>query len=144
MSSAAKDVKLDSDLIEGKQRVSVHSRCYCTLKQERLKDSSVKQSYFYVYVTTGTLKRLHISLVLQLINLVAAFAEDVCPAQYRADVEKYVKSATVGSGWKHEHNLQFNYCRTNSSHLLCKAAASVFLYPPCKREGGKAERREGA
>ena len=60
--SSAEDVELDSDLIESKQRVSVHSRYYCTLKQERLKDGSVKQSYFYVYVTTGTLKRLRISL----------------------------------------------------------------------------------
>ena len=68
--SSAEDVELDSDLIESKQRVSVHSRYYCTLKQERLKDGSVKQSYFYVYVTTGTLKRLHISLVLHLITTV--------------------------------------------------------------------------
>ena len=48
--SSAEDVELDSDLIESKQMVSMHSRYYCTLKQERLKDGSVKQSYFYVYV----------------------------------------------------------------------------------------------
>ena len=95
--------------------------------------------YFYVYVTTGTLKRLHVSLVLHLVNMYCSLRTRCRPTQRRqiqSDVANDVSSAedveldNTKDKSKQNARLSCKECHLFQRFFIYTTKIEAFVSPP--------------